>query len=280
VVVGKRKKIKFIGNNIMNKNKIELGKVYPNPYVKAFKPQSIIEAENDHEVSMAQGHLDYIIKTANELKSKLGSVEKDIPGWIQDHISKAHSYLHQANSGYHEYETNDIGENTNEYTKLKKLLNFENEQVNEADYQKFFKNVRTGEKTFNKNVMKKIKDTFPTAKSIERTSIANIGRVLYIKDGKGKVLGHVYIDKAKGVMIDIKQSVNEAKKYDIGSGYMGNGLTIWNRAVEKNGDYQTIAHITDDGVLTIRDKQLPNDIKKMLQIWADSMKKGNKVPNY
>jgi Ni,Fe-hydrogenase I large subunit len=77
------------------------GQVIPNPYARAFAP--IKEADEDHEVKMAQGQLDYIIKTANELKQKLGNAEKNIPGWIQDHISKAHSYLHQSNSGYHEY---------------------------------------------------------------------------------------------------------------------------------------------------------------------------------
>jgi Ni,Fe-hydrogenase I large subunit len=77
------------------------GQVIPNPYARAFAP--IKEADEDHEVKMAQGQLDYIIKTANELKQKLGNAERNIPGWIQDHISKAHSYLHQSNSGYHEY---------------------------------------------------------------------------------------------------------------------------------------------------------------------------------
>jgi Ni,Fe-hydrogenase I large subunit len=77
------------------------GQVISNPYARAFAP--IKEADEDHEVKMAQGQLDYIIKTANELKQKLGNAEKNIPGWIQDHISKAHSYLHQSNSGYHEY---------------------------------------------------------------------------------------------------------------------------------------------------------------------------------
>ena len=77
------------------------GQLIPNPYARAFAP--IKEADKDHEVKMAQGQLDYIIKTANELKGKLGNAEKNIPGWIQDHISKAHSYLHQSNSGYHEY---------------------------------------------------------------------------------------------------------------------------------------------------------------------------------
>lgn len=43
----------------------------------------------DHEVFMAQSQLDAIIKHATELKSKIGKDEKDIPVWIQDHVSKA-----------------------------------------------------------------------------------------------------------------------------------------------------------------------------------------------
>jgi hypothetical protein len=74
--------------------------------------------------------------------------------------------------------------------------------------------------------------------------------------------------------------LKEAKKYDIGSGWMGNGLTIWNRAEEEHGDYKIIAHISKDGNLSIRDKQLPNDIKKMFQIWADTMKKGDRPGTY
>ena len=87
----------------MSVGNIQLGKLYSNPYARAFKPQPVVEVDGgDHEVGMANGQLDYIIKSANELKQKLGIGEKNIPGWIQDHISKAHSYLHQANSGHHE----------------------------------------------------------------------------------------------------------------------------------------------------------------------------------
>jgi hypothetical protein len=99
--------------------KLELGKVYSNPYARAFKPQQVVEVDGDHEVGMAQGQLDYVIKSATELKGKLGNGEKNLPGWIQDHISKAHSYLHQANSGYHELgETKSV----NEATALQKIF--------------------------------------------------------------------------------------------------------------------------------------------------------------
>jgi hypothetical protein len=55
----------------------------------------------DHEVSMAGGQLDDIIKNATELKGKIGEQEMNLPGWIQDHISQAMQFINQANTGYH-----------------------------------------------------------------------------------------------------------------------------------------------------------------------------------
>jgi len=55
----------------------------------------------DHEVSMAGGQLDDIIRNANELKTKVGQEEIDLPGWIQDHISQAMNFINQANTGFH-----------------------------------------------------------------------------------------------------------------------------------------------------------------------------------
>ena len=57
---------------------------------------------NDHEVGMSMNLLDDIIKNANELKGKIGSQEKNLAGWIQDHISQAQNFINQANTGFHE----------------------------------------------------------------------------------------------------------------------------------------------------------------------------------
>jgi len=86
--------------DIMKSLNAKPGQVIPNPYVRAFS--SIKEGE-DHEVSMAKGSLEAIVKHCNELMEKMGDSEKDIPGWIQDHISKAENYIQQANTQYHEY---------------------------------------------------------------------------------------------------------------------------------------------------------------------------------
>ena len=61
----------------------------------------------DHEVSMAMGQLDSIIKAANELKGKIGTQEKNLPGWIQDHITNAENYIDQAAQGFHELNDNE-----------------------------------------------------------------------------------------------------------------------------------------------------------------------------
>lgn len=58
----------------------------------------------DHEVSMAHNLLDDIIKSATELKTKLGETEKNVPAWIQDHISQAQNFINQAATNYHEYD--------------------------------------------------------------------------------------------------------------------------------------------------------------------------------
>jgi hypothetical protein len=57
----------------------------------------------DHEVSMAQNSLKAIISAASELMNKMGQDEKDIPAWIQDHITNAENYIQQASQNYHEY---------------------------------------------------------------------------------------------------------------------------------------------------------------------------------
>jgi hypothetical protein len=85
--------------------KFEMGTVISNPFATAFVNEA--EGSEDHEVSMANNSLDTIIKMATELKAKMGENEKDIPAWIQDHITNAENFISQASSNYHEYGTNE-----------------------------------------------------------------------------------------------------------------------------------------------------------------------------
>jgi len=68
----------------------------------------------DHEVSMAQASLKSIISSASELMNKLGDDERDIPGWIQDHITNSENFIDQANQGFHELEPSDNSDEINE----------------------------------------------------------------------------------------------------------------------------------------------------------------------
>ena len=62
--------------------------------------------EGDHEVSMAVSSLEAIAEAIVELRQKLGNTERNIPGWIQDHIAKAENYIEQAAQGFHELKHN------------------------------------------------------------------------------------------------------------------------------------------------------------------------------
>lgn len=64
--------------------------------------RKFVNENEDHEVSMAVNSLEAIADAIIELKQKLGNQERNIPGWIQDHIAKAENYIEQAAQGFHE----------------------------------------------------------------------------------------------------------------------------------------------------------------------------------
>jgi hypothetical protein len=85
------------------------GKIDSADYLKARsnaieKAKNLDEDHKDHEVSMAQSSLNSILRSAMELKAKIGNQEIDIPAWIQDHITNSENFIDQASQGYHEYE--------------------------------------------------------------------------------------------------------------------------------------------------------------------------------
>jgi hypothetical protein len=102
--------------------------------------------------------------------------------------------------------------------------------------------------------------------------------IKYLKNSSPEMRGSAGAARAaaKDMKGEFDENIREAKKYDIGAGYMGNGLTIWNRAEEQHGDYKIIAHIDNYGKISIRDKQIPSNVMKMIEDWASAMKKGDK----
>jgi hypothetical protein len=83
--------------------KFEQGRVISNPFATAFIKEG--EDGSDYEVSMAAKQLDDIIKSATELKNKMGQKEFNVAAWIQDHISKSQDYINQANYGFDKNES-------------------------------------------------------------------------------------------------------------------------------------------------------------------------------
>jgi len=83
-------------------------------------------------------------------------------------------------------------------------------------------------------------------------------------DGAEREVGSTAI----GLMESMK--MNEAK-YDIGMARKGNGLTIYNKAEEENGDYKNVAHIDNKGKIKYLDKKIPSNIKKQIEAEAKKM---------
>ena len=88
-------------------------------------------------------------------------------------------------------------------------------------------------------------------------------------------------DHLKVKELPSEEKTDEAPAFDIGMGYLGNGLTVWNRAVEENGDYQTIAHISDEGEIRYYVDGLPEDVvARIEQAAAQEQKKALFAASY
>lgn len=62
----------------------------------------------------------------------------------------------------------------------------------------------------------------------------------------------------------------QAKAYDLGYGYLGNGVTVWNRLEEEHGDYKTVAHIAPDRTVTFYEEEMPQAVREEIQRIADT----------
>jgi hypothetical protein len=81
-----------------------------------------VKEGGDHEVSMAVSSLEAIAEAIVELRQKLGNTERNIPGWIQDHIAKAENYIEQAAQGFHELNQNEMNEELKRIQQLAGIL--------------------------------------------------------------------------------------------------------------------------------------------------------------
>ena len=91
-------------NDINNDGKVDKTDKY---LLKRRKAVAANINESDHEVSMAVSSLEAIAEAIVELRQKLGNTERNIPGWIQDHIAKAENYIEQAAQCFHELKNDE-----------------------------------------------------------------------------------------------------------------------------------------------------------------------------
>ena len=125
------------------------------------------------------------------------------------------------------------------------------------------------------------KDEAQYAENIKKTDMKTVTKKEWDKahkDYKGMIKGQpymMYMDK-KGTTVygpvNIKESVVNEAKYDIGMARKGNGITIYNKAEEENGDYKNVAHIDNKGKVKYLDKKVPSNIKKEIEAEAQKMK--------
>ena len=94
--------------DILSESKVELGKVYSNPYATAFKPQedtvneffkSITSVktnlkEDDHEVGMGLSSLKSSVRSAKIIYTNIKKRNiEDLDGWVQEKMTLAADYL-------------------------------------------------------------------------------------------------------------------------------------------------------------------------------------------
>jgi len=126
--------------------------------------------------------------------------------------------------------------------------------------------------TTNEKVLKKNPGEFVDAKFSK--AIDNLPNSKLTKDLVIKLAKKYKVDQddalrfvSYGYLRDfgLKESVNEGKfgKFDTGAAFKGNGLTIYDRNQSQGGDFKNIAHISEDGKITIWDKNIKKETKLM-----------------
>lgn len=62
-----------------------------------------------------------------------------------------------------------------------------------------------------------------------------------------------------------EQAPAPEKEYDLGFGHLGNGLSVWNRLEERDGDYVQVAHIDPNRSVKIFDDTMPDSVREQIE---------------
>ena len=86
--------------------------------------------------------------------------------------------------------------------------------------------------------------------------------------------------------VNISEPIEKPEKeYNLGYGFLGNGITVYNHAEQLNNDYVTVAHIERDRSVAFNDADMPDEIKRNIENVAktihdpalDPLKKAEKL---
>lgn len=84
---------KYTGMNL-SESKIQVGKVYDNPYHTAFKSPEQIKEEDDHEVGMGLSSLKSSVRSAKVIYDNIKKRNiEELDGWVQEKLTLASDYL-------------------------------------------------------------------------------------------------------------------------------------------------------------------------------------------
>jgi len=108
---------------------------------------------------------------------------------------------------------------------------------------------------------RELKELRTSLDTIHKTAAALIGAI----EGKfQEIVKARNIDKSQPGAANAGASESE-KQYDLNYGHLGNGLTVWNRLEEKDGDYVKVAHIGPDRSIAFYDKDMPGSLKAEIE---------------
>ena len=101
--------------NILSE-KVQIGKVYSNPYATAFKSESQIKEVDDHEVGMGLSSLKSSVRSAKTIYDNIKKRNiEELDGWVQEKLTLAADYLKNVADYMEDLEEYDKdGTNTNE----------------------------------------------------------------------------------------------------------------------------------------------------------------------
>jgi antirestriction protein ArdC len=185
-----------------------------------------------------------------------------------------HAELHEYNSELDEQEAeNDDTEDNASAPRSRRAEEVEAESVSYVVCQHY--GIETGKNSFGYiadwSRGKELAELKASLDIIRKTAVSMIDRIdkkfaeICKERGIDLVTEQADVEAPPIATTDAPAPPQPEKQYELGYGHMGNGLTVWNRLEEKNGDYVTVAHIGPDRSVTFYDDNMPDSVKAQIE---------------